>query len=279
MKSMAIYHANCSDGAAAAACFYKYMGDELEYIPAHHNTAPPDVRGRVVYLLDFSYPKDIIEEMLKYARMIIVIDHHENAVNAIMEINSPSLRVFFDKDKSGAVLAWEWLQKYTGENSSTPRFLLHVQDRDLWKLELPGTREIMESAFIDGVTIENFVKLIDRDDAQLDQMHRQGSVLLKKIKRDVDLIIKLGLRRCMIGDWDVPLVNAPPMFASDIGHTISENEPFAATYFDTRSSRLFSLRSRPDGHDVSEVARRFGGNGHKHAAGFKVSRRHDLGKV
>ena len=34
--------------------------------------------------------------------------------------------------------------------------------------------------------------------------------------------------------------------------------------------RIFSLRSTEDGLDVSEIASKFGGGGHKHAAGFSV---------
>ena len=47
--------------------------------------------------------------------------------------------------------------------------------------------------------------------------------------------------------------------------------PFAATYFDTGNIREFSLRSSPDGVDVSLVAEMYGGGGHKHASGFRIS--------
>ena len=33
---------------------------------------------------------------------------------------------------------------------------------------------------------------------------------------------------------------------------------------------VFSLRSEEGGLDVSEIAKKFGGGGHKHSAGFKV---------
>lgn len=50
-----------------------------------------------------------------------------------------------------------------------------------------------------------------------------------------------------------------------------KGEPFAACYMDDPSGRTFSLRSAEDGVDVSEIAKRYGGGGHKHAAGFKVA--------
>jgi hypothetical protein len=44
----------------------------------------------------------------------------------------------FDMEKSGCLLTWEWFFK----NRQPPQALLAVNDRDLWKFELPWTREI-----------------------------------------------------------------------------------------------------------------------------------------
>ena len=52
---------------------------------------------------------------------------------------------------------------------------------------------------------------------------------------------------------------------------MAEGEPFAACYWDTPEGRVFSLRSSSDGVDVSEIAKQFGGGGHKNAAGFKIA--------
>jgi oligoribonuclease NrnB/cAMP/cGMP phosphodiesterase (DHH superfamily) len=56
----------------------------------------------------------------------------------------------------------------------------------------------------------------------------------------------------------------------DAGHIMGKGEPFAACYWDTPGWRVFSLRSEDGAQDVSEVAAKFGGGGHKHAAGFKL---------
>jgi nanoRNase/pAp phosphatase (c-di-AMP/oligoRNAs hydrolase) len=60
---------------------------------------------------------------------------------------------------------------------------------------------------------------------------------------------------------------------------MSKGEPFAACYWDTPESRVFGLRSGEDGADVSEIAKQYGGGGHKHAAGFKVPREHELARA
>lgn len=73
-----------------------------------------------------------------------------------------------------------------------------------------------------------------------------------------------------IGGYNVPVSNLPYAMSSDAGHIMGKGEPFAACYTDTEKGRVFSLRSSPEGVDVSEIAKQYGGGGHKHAAGFTI---------
>ena len=69
-----------------------------------------------------------------------------------------------------------------------------------------------------------------------------------------------------IGGVEVPVVNTSHAYVNDVAGELSENHPFAACYWVTPAGTQFSLRSKSDGADVSEIARRYGGGGHKHAA-------------
>ena len=53
-------------------------------------------------------------------------------------------------------------------------------------------------------------------------------------------------------------------------YRMAKGEPFAACYWDTPAGRVFSLRSTDDGVVVSAVAKKYGGGGHRNAAGFRV---------
>jgi hypothetical protein len=56
-----------------------------------------------------------------------------------------------------------------------------------------------------------------------------------------------------------------------------EPAKFGATWFQRGNGQyVYSLRSTADGIDVSEVARKYGGGGHRNAAGFRVSTRGHL---
>ena len=71
-----------------------------------------------------------------------------------------------------------------------------------------------------------------------------------------------------------PMVaNCPPMFASEVGHALLDahpDAPFAATYYENDKRVMWSLRSRDERQDVSAIASKFGGGGHRNAAGFGV---------
>src|SRR5271165_1552709 len=75
---LVIYHGNCQDGFCAAWAVWVCHPD-WEFYPAKHGDAPPDVAGRIVYMLDFSYKKDVIMAMAAVAEEILILDHHKTA--------------------------------------------------------------------------------------------------------------------------------------------------------------------------------------------------------
>ena len=55
-----IYHADCTDGFGAAYSAWKLLGNRAEYYPCKHGTTPPDVKGKNVVILDFSFDKYLL---------------------------------------------------------------------------------------------------------------------------------------------------------------------------------------------------------------------------
>jgi uncharacterized protein len=53
MSKLVLYHANCADGFTAAWIAHGVFGDDAEYVPVQYGQAPPDVRGRDVFILDW----------------------------------------------------------------------------------------------------------------------------------------------------------------------------------------------------------------------------------
>ena len=281
-KILCIYHGNCADGFAAAwAVRYFYGDDNVDFHAGVYGAAPPNVEGRDVVMVDFSYKRPVLEQMAASAKSILILDHHKTARDdlagyptvpsaLIHEVHEPPLRgwqpnsgvyVAFDMERSGAMLAWDHF--WTG--MTPPKLMLYIQDRDLWLFKLEGTREIQANVFSYPYDFEVWDKLM-RTDPQI--LRTEGAAIERKHHKDIAELVGVSKRRMKIGGSDVPVANLPYTLSSDAGHMMAKGEPFAACYMDSPTGRTFSLRSAPDGVDVSEVAKSFGGGGHKAAAGF-----------
>ena len=266
-KALCIYHGNCLDGFAAAWAVRHALGEKVEFHKGIHQQTPPDVSDRDVFLVDFSYKKDVLISMLKTAASITILDHHITAVQDLSELmDSGELKGLFDMNKSGAMLAWEWFHP----EQQAPELIAFIQDRDLWKFELEGSREINAVLSSYPFDFSEWDSLMASGDAEIADLKHIGAVIERKLQKDIEELLASGVRRMVIAGYDVPVLNAPSAYVSDAGHIMSINEPFAACYWDHAAGRSFSLRSSETGVDVAEVAKKFGGGGHAKAAGFTV---------
>lgn len=272
MKPLVIYHGNCADGFSAAWCFWHKYGDACDYLAGVYQQEVPDVTGRGVYLVDFSYKRAVVLRMLEQASHITLIDHHKTAIEDLAGIESEKFSTFTDLNRSGATLAWDYL--FPGVDR--PLLLGHVEDRDLWRFKLPGTREIQAFVFSHEYTFEQWDRLMSAGQVELLQMTAAGAAIERKHHKDVAELVGVCKRRMVIGGHEVPVASLPYTLVSDAAHAMAQGEPFAACYWDTAEGRVFGLRAADDGLDVSDVAKQYGGGGHAKAAGFKVPRSHEL---
>ena len=128
-----IYHADCTDGFGAAYSAWKLLGNRAEYHAASHGSPPPDVTGKKVVILDFSYDNATTKALIEQAEELWVIDHHKSNMVELHDISN----THFDMTKSGAMLAWEFFHP----GKEAPKFISYIQDRDLWQWELPYSKE------------------------------------------------------------------------------------------------------------------------------------------
>ncbi|MDD9738468.1 DHHA1 domain-containing protein [Marinovum sp. SP66] len=278
-RTICIHHGNCADGFTAAWCVREALGDAVEYIPARYGSTPPDVTGADVIIVDFSYKRPVLERMALDARSILVLDHHKTAQEDLLNLPYPAggweahravagnPAALFDMDRSGAQMAWDY---FCG--GARPQLVDYVADRDLWTWKLDRSREISAVIASHDMTFDQWDEFAARmqADADLGQMADEGEAILRKHDRDVRATLNLTTRTMVIGGHKVPVANTPYSMASDAAGTLAEGNPFAAVYFDGPEGRAFSLRSRGDGLDVSEIAKKYGGGGHRNAAGFKM---------
>ncbi len=259
-----LYHANCFDGFGAAFAAWKALGDDGVYIPVTHGQPPPEVirdSGCPVVIIDFSYPRDVLLEMRESWGIgeLTVIDHHVTAEADLHDLDF----AMFDMGHSGAVLAWQHWHPHT----PVPSLLLYLEDRDLWRFDLPKSREL--SAGLQGVPFD-FAAWDELNTSwQLTALMAKGEAILAYIDSQVHRVCQQA-RLMYIDGHAVAVVNATAHW-SEVGEYLLAHWPdvrYAASYFDRADGkRQWSLRSLAD-FDVSCVAKGFGGGGHKQAAGF-----------
>ncbi len=273
MNPLVIYHANCWDGFCAAWVARKALG-EIEPFPAYYGAKPPDVKDRIVYVLDFSYPRDVMAQVATDARRTVVLDHHKTAMEALDGLHQPEsgIDVWFDMNKSGGRLAWEWFTAMgynmpTAHQPRTPWLVEYTEDRDLWRHELPESEKInaaLRSYPLDFALWDEF----DSNVGQREMFKREGAAIRRAERAIVDSHVRNAREQEIDGEM-VRIVNATVLF-SEIAGELAKGRAFGACYFDRQDGkRQWSLRSDENGVDVSAIAKAHGGGGHVHAAGYE----------
>ncbi len=260
-----LYHDDADGFGAAYAVWKTRQGGQLfeviEYIPVQYGQPVPEIPEGTerLYILDFSYDFETMRD-LSTRYPLLVIDHHKTAEAAVRRIGTvQGCDSVFDLEASGAMLTWHFVSPFM-----PPPILRYVQDRDLWRFELPDSEAV--NLYIASLPREFEVW----DGFDLDTAVAAGMAI--KAFRDGQIRTMVKAARVM-GFYGhlVPVVNCTANI-SEVGHALLQehaDRPFAVMYFDRGDGRrVYCLRSRGD-FDVAELARRHGGGGHTAAAGFE----------
>jgi len=270
-----LYHSNCYDGFGSAWAAWRKLGDGgVTYRAVNYGDPLPQsgiADDDCVFLLDFSWPADRLERLARRGIQIQVLDHHKSAGADLRDLvgrdDLPNLKILFDVEKSGAVLAWEHFHPGT----SIPMMLQYVQDRDLWAWRLEDSQQVaawmrswpMELARWSGIALEM------EDWENLLRIRAEGSAILRFQSRQVEIMADNAIM-LTLGGYEVHAANATCFF-SEVGEELCKrfpDEPFAGYWLDRKDGkRQWGLRSR-GGFDCTTVAKQYSGGGHPGAAGF-----------
>lgn len=290
-----IYHAPCDDGFGAAWAAWMRWKDTVQYVPGTYGKPAPDVKGQRVLMGDFSFKRDALAAMGDVATEIVVLDHHKTAevelhewsgwtADSLGAYDGPSLAcakmctetgrpiaAAFDMDKSGARMVWEFCH----HGVPVPPLIQLVEDRDLWRFALPDTKAFslwLRSHPYDFEKWSYINRLLD-DAGERRRIMGEAHAMQRFYNQKIAEMLR-ERRDMVINGVTVPVVNCSWAFASDVAHELLQavpDAPFAACYYDRAGGmRSFSLRSEDHRADVSAVAKRYGGGGHRNAAGFEI---------
>lgn len=310
MKPLVIYHANCADGFGAAFAAWLKLGDEAEYLPMEYgakynfdlsgvviNHVGHEINGREVFILDFSFQREVMDDIFAHAKRVVWLDHHKTAfemwcgdvpekewicqrLNCTEDNPSGNVHIELDNNKSGALLAWE----YFHPNTKVPKLIQHIDDRDRWQFKLEGSKELHAVlASYQPWTFEMWEAHFLVGNVRFNALKDEGAAILRAHNQHVQAALKQAKTCAIRWDWKEVcgtigyreaigyFANAPAFLASDLGHELANKSgTFGLVWSMAGDGQInCSLRSNGD-YDVSAIAKAFGGGGHRNAAGFST---------
>ena len=300
MTSVIIYHRNCPDGFGAAWWLGRHVGEHIKFAANWNDEPPVDLcEAREVYVVDFCYPPDDLERLAASAVKVDIFDHHQTSLGWAEEYHArhpetstlrdslgghwmltgsgdTSVDIVIDEDQSGAGL----IARLAGAKWGTtvPSFLYSIEDRDLWRFDLPDTKNVFaavtsrpytDEAWDDMLAIERAYQSYSDDGASLSL---EGEAINRYRDQLIEQVAATSFTLAL-GDLHVPCATSPYAIGSDVAGLLAERSTDGiGAYAILHSDHVqVGLRSRGNGPDVARIAERWGGGGHPHASGLKMS--------
>jgi uncharacterized protein len=269
-----LFHSQCMDGLVAAWVAWRRYFERAEYIPVRYGQKPPDCSDRLVYVLDFCYSPEDTAALADQASRVIIMDHHKTSIDRFEQgwKPRPDVETIFDLGRSGAGITSDYF------NAQARVWIVdYAEDRDLWRWKLPHSREInalLAASCLGKPPTEAFHLLNELRGLSMKQVIAQGTGAQLQIECYARQVATEAQRITFAGHANIPLVNLPKPMASEVLHALLDDRtPFAAGWRQEGTQAVFSLRSAngPDSFDVAKLAERFGGGGHRNAAGFSMT--------
>lgn len=260
-----LFHGNCPDGFGGAYSAWKKFGDSAEYVPLKHGKpVPVDLTGKEVYLIDFCYPAPLMEEMLKVASSVTVMDHHEGMREVVEALPSH----VYDVTHSGAVIAWNYFHPET----PVPTLLTYVEEGDLYRFALPDARALLSYLYSKPFEFSVWDELREavEDEAQRALMIERGAIYAEHSTLLVNELIE-DAKLVRFEGYECYFSPSIGVFTSDLGNRLAKKQPPLSLSVHARPDGI-RVSLRGDGSvDVSKIAQKYGGNGHPNASAFSLA--------
>lgn len=246
---------------------YRFLGLERHGLV---RDAPDDVSGRALVALDCAQASRIVEPKLMVSATVTVnVDHHHDNtrfgdVNLVVEQASSTAEVLADVFRDLEVRITPEIAEalYTALVTDTGRFQYSNTSPKALRLaaELVEAGADVTKVFVEVYESTPFakLKLLARALERATEL-ADGRVVVSELRRE-DFVAAGADEPYSEGIIDhLRAVDGAELVA--LVRELPDEAPAA---------RKGSLRSHPDGVDVSAIARSFGGGGHKRAAGFST---------
>ena len=261
-KIVVLFHGECWDGFGGGYAAWKAFGNKAEYYSLKHGgDLPKGLKGRQIYLIDFSFKESVMQKLVK-DNYVVALDHHISAEKTTKMADE----WVYELHHSGAQIAW----KYFHPKEPVPQLIRHIEDVDIWKWSLPHTAELMAYMGLVAYDFKTWDKIAK--DWQNPKKQRNyiehGKYLLKYEKQMVARLLENA--EVVKFEGHKTLIVNSPVLHSEVGNKLTKKlPPIAIVWSEKNGINRVSLRSNGKA-DVAKIAEKYGGGGHKSAAGFAL---------
>lgn len=278
-----IIHHNDLDGRCSAAIIrYFYMQFlhevspsciEMDYNLELDLTLLNDVLGKddTLYIVDFSLKEDVMEKVFAITKNVVWIDHHKTAMERKYSIEIPGIR---GNEFAACEYTWKYMcERFEINNPidvDIPVAVKLISDRDNWNWKFGEETKLFNAGMI---TVDN-----DPNSSIWNDVFNSYSEVVKIMGRGTVLCAyqESSWRNSMDNSGFETAFDGHRCFAINLGGIGSEaygerinNYDLCVDFKFTGKNWIVSLRSTKI--DVSEIAKKYGGGGHKGAAGFTLN--------
>jgi len=274
--SICFYHSGDLDGHCAGAVVHYFThadccgvdyGDSLPFDVLAHDDYT------TVYVVDFSFTTKEMHYLAKNYNLVW-IDHHKTNLNLFNELHSnyPSFKWSFALNYAACELAYLF---FTAGGGEIPDFVHLLGRYDVWDHD---DERVLPFQY--GMRLEyNNQKPVDaiwkylfnyEDGTLLDSIISTGKTVLEYQKSLDEKAIKNAFEVNFHG-YKAIAVNVQQVSTYTFAHYQSEYDIGIGFHYQPGRGVVMSLRSLSDDVDVSAIADKYDGGGHKGAAGFVVS--------
>lgn len=300
-KILVITHGGCPDGTAAGFVMsLKYpeaviYGAQIRTFAEDKKLQEIFLGFRKLYIVDYSYPKDVILDFCSHYESVTIYDHHVTAQKDLVFDEPPkNLKVVFDMTRCGTEICWDeefgpsgpsgpcenQTQHKTPTGAGGPRkwWIKHISDRDLWKWEDENSHAFSEAFSVMGINSTTLRIINEYTDVEIAEMYALGNNVRKYREKLFDKICESAFITQFEG-YTVYAINTD-IYQSDIGNILAKRPgvDFAVIYRQdpTSTTRWYvSLRGTKQEINLADLAKRLGqrsgtsGGGHPLAAGYE----------
>lgn len=267
------YHMDM-DGKCAGAIIAKYISEKYpfeyhkcQFVPINYkDNFPFDTidNQEKVFIVDFSLQKEgDFQRLLQITTNVFWIDHHKTAIEKHQAMIG--LKGLRDITKSGCELTWEWCFK----DIPTPRIVKLLGDYDTWKFKYgEDTNRLQAGIRLHNTepTDNNWIEWF-KEEHSLRAEIEGGYFALRYRDSYYKSLIKGWSFFAEFEGYKVVCCNAGSV-SSQLFDSVKEDYDLMMPFVFDGKQFTVSIYTKKD-IDCSELAKKYGGGGHKQAAGFQ----------